>query len=372
MSDIPATMRRIRSQVTADGQVEVSLETVPTPQPKDGQVLVRVEAAPLNPSDIAVLLAGANVAEGVRDGDTLRVPLPAGAAAVLASRVGQPTVVGNEGSGTVVAAGAGAEQLEGKAVGFLAGGAYAEYRIVPAMMCIPLPEGTDIKDGASCFVNPLTALGMVETMRREGHTALAHTAAASNLGQMLVKICQEDGVGLVNVVRRQEQADLLKQIGAEHVVVSGADTYQDDLTAAMKATKATLGFDAIGGGKTASELLMAMETALIQNGEPATGYGTSVHKQVYIYGGLDVGPIILNRRFGFTWSVGGWLLTPFLGTLSMDDHARLRSRVAAGLTTTFASSYSDEVSLDGLLDPATAQAFTKQATGSKYLVRPQV
>ena len=371
MSDLPTTVRRVSSLVTEDGQVQVSLQTVPMPQPRDGQVLVRVEAAPLNPSDIAVLLSGAAMDQARRTDAGLVAPLPPGAQSMLTARVGQPTIVGNEGSGVVVATGAGAEHLAGQTVGFLGGGAYAEYRVIPAMMCLPLPEGTDPRDGASCFVNPLTALGMVETMRREGHTALVHTAAASNLGQMLVRICLEDGIGLVNVVRRPEQADLLRGLGAEHVVVSSADTYRQDLAAAVTATGATLGFDAIGGGKGASEILMAMETALIANGAPATGYGTSVHKQVYVYGGLDVGPIVLNRRFGFTWGVGGWLLTPFLTTLAMEDHARLRGRVVAGLTTTFASSYSDEVSLEGLLDPSTAQAYARQATGSKYLVRPQ-
>jgi NADPH:quinone reductase-like Zn-dependent oxidoreductase len=371
MDNLPGAMNRISSLVTEDGTVRVSLETVPMPAPRDGQVLVRVEASPLNPSDIAVLLSGAKVSEGRLDGDELVVPLPEAARGLLTARVGQPTVVGNEGSGVVVATGAGAEALAGKTVAFLGGGAYAEYRVVPDFMCMPLPDGTDPRDGASCFVNPLTALGMVETMKREGHTALVHTAAASNLGQMLVRICLEDGVGLVNVVRRPEQAELLKEIGAEHVVVSSAPTYLDDLAAAVTATGATIGFDAIGGGETASDLLMAMETALIASGAPATGYGTSVHKQVYVYGGLDVGPIVINRRFGFSWSVAGWLLTPFLGTLSMEDHARLRSRVVAGLRTTFASSYSDEVSLQGLLDPATAQAYARQATGSKYLVRPQ-
>ncbi len=371
MSDLPTTMRRLSSLVTDDGRVEVSLETVPMPQVRDGQVLVRVEAAPLNPSDIAVLLSGATVAQARQEDGVLVAPLPEGARSVLTARVGQPMIVGNEGSGVVVATGAGAEALAGQTVGFLAGGAYAEYRVVPAMMCLPLPEGTDPRDGASCFVNPLTALGMVETMRREGHTALIHTAAASNLGQMLTRICLEDGIGLVNVVRRPEQAELLREIGAEHVVVSTSPTYAAELATAVAATGATLAFDAIGGGETASDLLMAMESALIANGAPATGYGTSVHKQVYIYGGLDVGPIVLNRRFGFTWGVGGWLLTPFLGTLSVEEHGRLRNRVVAGLTTTFASSYSAEVSLEGLLDPATAQAYARQATGSKYLVRPQ-
>jgi NADPH:quinone reductase-like Zn-dependent oxidoreductase len=368
---LPAEQRIIRRVVTADGQVVVTLETAPVPEVRDGQVLVRVEAAPLNPSDIAVLLAGADVAQAQRDGDTLTAPLAAGGRGLLPSQVGQPTVVGNEGAGVVVAAGAGAEHLLGRTVGFLAGGAYAEYRLVPAMMCLPLPEGTDPRDGASCFVNPLTALGMVETMRREGHTALVHTAAASNLGQMLVRICLEDGIGLVNVVRRPEQADLLRELGAEHVVISSAPTYRDDLTDAVAKTGATLGFDAIGGGHTASDLLTAMEAAAIRNGAPVTGYGSSVHKQVYVYGGLDVGPIVIDRTFGFAWSVSGWLLTPFLGTLSMEDHTRLRQRVVEGLTTTFASSYSDEVSLDELLDPTTAQAYTRQATGRKYLVRPQ-
>ncbi|MCU1588643.1 MAG: oxidoreductase [Frankiales bacterium] len=371
MDTLPSAMSRISSLVTDDGTVRVSLETVPMPEPRDGQVLIRVEASPLNPSDIAVLLSGAKVADGRQVGEELVVPLPEAARGLLTARIGQPTVVGNEGSGVVVATGAGAEALAGKTVGFLGGGAYAEYRVVPDFMCLPLPDGTDARDGASCFVNPLTALGMVETMKREGHTALIHTAAASNLGQMLVRICLQDGIGLVNVVRRTEQAELLKGLGAEHVVVSSAPTYVDDLAAAVAATGATIGFDAIGGGDTASELLMAMETALIASGAPATGYGTSVHKQVYVYGGLDTGPIVINRRFGFSWSVAGWLLTPFLGTLSMDDHARLRGRVVAGLKTTFASSYSDEISLKELLDPQIAQAYARQATGSKYLVRPQ-
>jgi NADPH:quinone reductase-like Zn-dependent oxidoreductase len=368
---LPTEQRLIRRVVTADGQVVVTLETAPVPEPRDGQVLVRVDAAPLNPSDIAVLLAGADVAKAQRDGDRLVAPLAEGARGLLPSQVGQPTVVGNEGAGVVVAAGGGAESLLGRTVGFLAGGAYAEYRLVPAMMCLPLPDGTDPRDGASCFVNPLTALGMVETLRREGHTALVHTAAASNLGQMLARICLEDGIGLVNVVRRPEQADLLRAIGSEHAVVSSAPSYQDDLTDAVAATRATLGFDAIGGGRNASDILTAMEAAAIRNGAPVTGYGSDVHKQVYVYGGLDTGPIVIDRTFGFSWSVAGWLLTPFLGTLSMDDHARLRQRVVEGLTTTFASAYSDEVSLGQLLDPETAQAYARQATGRKLLVRPQ-
>ena len=175
-----------------------------------------------------------------------------------------------------------------------------------------LPAGTTPADGASWFVNPLTALGMTETMRRENHKALVHTAAASNLGQMLNKICIKDGIGLVNIVRSKEQADILHKIGAKHVVDSTADSFMDDLTNALVETGATIAFDAIGGGKLAGQILTCMEIAANKTAKEYSRYGSNVYKQVYIYGSLDNRPTELSRAFGLTWGVGGWLLTPFL------------------------------------------------------------
>jgi hypothetical protein len=281
--------------------------------------------------------------------------------------------VGNEGAGVVVAAGSSpeAEALLGRTIGFAGGATYAEYCLAAPRMCLPLAEGVDPVDGASSFVNPLTALGMVETMRREGHTGLAHTAAASNLGQMLNRICLADGVPLVNVVRRPEQARLLRDQGAVHVCDSSEPTFEADLVAALRETGATLAFDAVGGGQLASQLLNAMEAAIVAPDAPYSRYGSDVHKQVYVYGALDPRPIELRRRFGFAWGVGGWLLTPFLARTGAEDLARLRQRVTDELTTTFASSYTDQVSLSGALDLAALQRYARQATGEKFLVRPQ-
>jgi len=247
---------------------------------------------------------------------------------------------------------------------------YAQYRVVNASSCLVLPQGTSAKEGASSFVNPLTALGMVETMRREGHSGLVHTAAASNLGQMLVKLCLEEDVPLVAIVRKPEQAVLLRSIGAVHVCDSSLPSFMGDLIAAVTATSATMGFDATGGGKLVSQILTAMEAAATTSGREYSRYGSTVHKQMYIYGGLDPSPTILTRNFGFAWSLGGWLLTPFLGTIDPDTFSRFRSRVAAGLKTTFASSYTSEVSLAGMLDPLAFRRYAKQATGEKYLVVP--
>jgi hypothetical protein len=291
----------------------------------------------------------------------------------LAARVGQAMPVGNEGAGVVVAAGESpeAQALLGRTVGFLGGETYAEYCLASPRMCLPLPDGADPVDGASSFVNPLTALGMVETMRREGHTGLVHTAAASNLGQMLNRICLADGVPLVNVVRRPEQAALLREQGATHVVDSSEPTFEADLVAALRETGATLAFDAVGGGRLASQVLNAMEAAIVPPDAPYSRYGSDVHKQVYVYGMLDPSPIELRRRFGFAWGIGGWLLMPFLARTGAEDLARLRQRVADELTTTFASHYTDEVSLRGLLDVPTLQRCARQATGQKFLLRPQ-
>ena len=376
MTEVPARMRQLRSLVTPAGEVRVSLDTVETPTPGEREVLVRVQAAPINPSDLGLLLAMADVTQAVADGsgDAPQVTAPIAEPVMrsLTARVGQAMPVGNEGAGVVVAAGASpdAQALLGRTVAFLGGATYAEYCLAPARMCLPLPEDADVVDGASSFVNPLTALGMVETMRREGHVALVHTAAASNLGQMLNRICLADGVPLVNVVRRPEQAQLLRDQGASHVCDSSEPSFEDDLVAALKATKATLAFDAVGGGRLAGQILNAMEAAIVPPDAPYSRYGSDVHKQVYVYGALDHRPIELRRRFGFAWGIGGWLLTPFLARTPREDLARLRQRVADELTTTFASHYTDQISLPEALEVETMQRYARQATGEKFLLVP--
>jgi NADPH2:quinone reductase len=373
---LPTTMRRIESLVRSDGTLVLSIATVPVPEPAPHEVLVKVEAAPINPSDLGLLLAMADLDQATSSGDAddpvVTAPVPNAVLRGMAARLDQSMPVGNEGAGTVVAAGSSpeAQALLGRTVGIVGGPTYVEYRAVPVMSCMPLHDGTDPKDGASCFVNPLTALGMVETMRREGHQALVHTAAASNLGQMLVKLCLADGVPLVNIVRRDEQAELLRGLGAEHVCVSSAPTFLDDLTAALTTTGATIAFDAIGGGPLAGQILGCMEASLVARATEYSRYGSSTHKQVYVYGGLDRSPMTLTRNFGLAWGVGGWLLTPFLQQLGGEGVQRLRQRVVDELTTTFASHYTDEVSLAGALSLDAIRTYAKQATGQKFLIRP--
>jgi NADPH:quinone reductase-like Zn-dependent oxidoreductase len=373
---LPADSLELRSLVTEQGTLELSLTEVPLPSLGTGEVLVRVEAAPINPSDLGLLLAGANVAsavvEGTSDRPVITAPLADGALRALAARVGQSLPVGNEGAGTVVAAGPTpeAQALLGRIVAIAGGAMYSQYRAVRAPSCLVLPLGISAKEGASSFVNPLTALGMIETMRGEGHRGLVHTAAASNLGQMLVKLCLEEDVPLVAIVRKPQHAELLRSIGAVHVCDSSSPAFMTELIEALKATLATMAFDATGGGKLVSQILTAMEAAAHTSSGAYSRYGSTVHKQVYIYGGLDPSPTILTRNFGFAWGVGGWLLTPFLGTIDPDTFSRLRARVVAGLKTTFASSYTGEVSLVGMLDPLTLRQYSKQATGEKYLVTP--
>jgi NADPH:quinone reductase len=375
-TQIPATALQLRSLVTADQTVELFLETVEVPEPGPGEVLVRVEAAPINPSDLGVLLAGADVSAAVWSGSADRpvvtAPLPDAAMRAVKGRVGMAMPAGNEGAGTVVAAGssAAAEALLGKIVAVAGGAMYAQYRCVDVSLCLELPEGTQAIDGASSVVNPMTALGMVETMRLENHVALAHTAAASNLGQMLNRLCVQEQIPLVNVVRRREQEELLRSAGAAYVCNSTSPAFTDELTAALTATAATLAFDATGGGRLASQLLTCMEAAATTAAGSYSRYGSAVHKQVYIYGSLDRGPTELTRNYGMAWGVGGWLLTPFLQKIGPDGLERLRSRVAAGLTTTFASSYTNQVSLAGALQPDAIAAYARQATGSKYLIIP--
>lgn len=375
---LPKTALELRSLVTPDGTLELSLHDVEVPAPGPDDVVVRVEAAPINPSDLGLLIPAAAdmsaaTAAGTPERPVVTAPLRDGALAGLAARVGKSLPVGNEGAGTVVAAGssAAAQALLGKMVGIAGGAMYAQYRVVNAAACLVLPDGATAKQGASSFVNPLTALGMLETMRREGHSALVHTAAASNLGQMLVKACLADGVPLVNIVRKAEQEEILRNLGATYVCNSASPSFEADLVEALKATSATLAFDATGGGTLVSQILNGMEQAANATATEYSRYGSSVHKQVYIYGSLDTSPTILTRNFGLAWGVGGWLLTPFLAGAGPETIARLRARVAAELTTTFASAYTQEVSLAGMLQPDAFNSYLKKATGEKFLVTPQ-
>ncbi len=376
-ADVPDTALELRSQVSSNGTLELSLHDVPVPTPAANGVVVRVEASPINPSDLGLLTAGADMSTatvaGTPERPIVTASLPAGALKRLSARLEQSLPVGNEGAGTVVAAGssAAAQALLGKTVGIAGGAMYSQYRAVDAAMCLVLPEGATAKDGASSFVNPLTALGMLETMRREGHSALVHTAAASNLGQMLVKICRKDSVPLVNIVRKPDQEELLRSLGALHVCNSSSPSFATDLVEALKATSATLAFDATGGGTLASQILSGMEAAASTTTAEYSRYGSTVHKQVYIYGALDTSPTTLTRDYGMAWGIGGWLLTPFLQKAGAEAVARLRARVAAELTTTFASSYTREVSLAGMLRPDAFNAYVKRATGEKFLVTPQ-
>ncbi len=367
---------QLRSLVKSTGDLELSLTSVPTPVPAANEVVVRVEAAPLNPSDLGLLFAGADMTKasqrGTKDQPLVAARVPEAALKSMAARFDVSMPVGNEGAGIVVEAGSSeaAQGLLGKAVAALGGAMYSQYRCVPVEQCLPLPKGATPAEGASSFVNPLTALGMVETMRGEGHKALVHTAAASNLGQMLNRICLKDGISLVNIVRNQAQVDLLRAMGAAHVCNSNSPTFVQDLIEALSATGATIAFDAIGGGKLAGQILMCMEAALLKKATQYSRYGSTTHKQVYIYGGLGQGPIELNRNFGMAWGIGGWLITPFLQKIGPAAAQRLKQRVATELKTTFASAYAGEVSLVEALDLKSIAVYGQVATGHKYLINP--
>lgn len=377
MTDLPQTNLTMLTLVKPEGQLEVSLERRPMPEPKPHEVVVKLLAAPINPSDLGLLFGGADMSTArasERDGlPVLTADVPPAGMRAMAGRVGEAMAIGNEGCGTVVAAGASAEAqaLLGKTVAVLGGEMYAEYRCLPVQMAMPLPDGTDPKDGASCFVNPLTSLAFTETMRMEGHSAIVHTAAASNLGQMLVKICAKDGIPLVNIVRSDAQVALLRGIGAQYVVNSSADDFMDRLIDAIAETGATIGFDATGGGKLAGQILTAMEAAAVRRMTTYSRYGSDTFKQVYIYGALDLSPTTFSARsFGLTWALGGFLLTPFMAKAGAEVVGRMRQRVVDELTTTFKSHYSHEISLTEALDVETAQAYNAKRTGEKYLIRP--
>jgi NADPH:quinone reductase len=377
-STAPFNGLQLQSKVQDSGELVLSLANVATPAPKDDEVIVLVQATPINPSDIGLLFGPADMSTAVYSGTAthpvVTARIPAAAMKGMAGRMNEAMPVGNEGAGAVVAAGASkeAQALMGKTVALLGGAMYAQFRCVKAAQCLPLAEGTTAAEGASCFVNPLTALGMVETMKLEGHTALVHTAAASNLGQMLNRICQADGIKLVNIVRHAEAAAVLRGIGAQYVCDSSLPSFLSDLTEALVATGATLAFDATGGGALAGQILTCMEAAINRSAKEYSRYGSNTMKQVYIYGGLDMRPTEIVRNFGMTWGMGGWLLFPFLARAGAATAAAMKARVARELKTTFASHYSQEISLTQALSEQAIAVYGQRTTGEKYLINPSL
>lgn len=368
---LPETGLQIFSTVTEAGRIELSIRPVPVLQPADDEVIIRVEATPINPSDLGLLLSVADITQLTTEGGITSAPIPPHLQRLVAARRGTALPIGNEGAGTVVAAGtsAPAQALLGKIVSLAGGQMYAQYRRAKAQDCLELPAGVSAEAGASSFVNPMTALGMIGTMRKQGFTGLVHTAAASNLGQMLVKLTQAEAIPLVNIVRSDAQAALLRGIGATHVIDSTAEDFPAALAQAIEQTGAYLAFDAIGGGRLAQHILQAMETAA-GRGKPYNVYGTTQNKQVYIYGSLNTGPTEIARSFGFSWNVGGWLLTPYLQEAGGAEIARMRQFIRDHLHDIFASHYTAHITLHDVLDPAIIAKFAQRATGAKYLINP--
>jgi NADPH2:quinone reductase len=372
------TSKEIRSTVTSDGTVELSIVNVAMPVPSETEVVIKVEAAPINPSDLALLISFAADLDSIEfsgedEAAKTTIKIRPGLMAALKGRVDQPMSAGNEGAGIIVGAGEKATALIGKTVGVAGGSMYSQYRCAPASSCLVMDEGITSTEAASSFVNPLTALAFVETMKMENHAALVNTAAASNLGQMLVKICKDDGIPLVNIVRKPEQVRILQDLGAEYICDTSQSDFMKDLVEALISTGATLGFDATGGGndgKLPGQILAAMEIAANKTAKEYSRYGSDIYKQVYIYGGLDPTPTVLNRSFGLQWGLGGWLLTPMIGRIGMERFAEMRQRVVREIKTTFASHYTQEISLEEMLQPDNIKAYAKQGTGAKYLVNP--
>ena len=370
--------KEIRSTVTSEGNIELSIIKAEIPIPSADEVLIKVEAAPINPSDLGLLLSfAADLSSistlGLEDETVTSMKIHPALMGSMKPRLNQSMQAGNEGAGIIIDAGENAKELIGKTVGLAGGAMYSQYRCVPAASCLVMDEGTSSAEAASSFVNPLTALSFVETMKIENHTALVHTAAASNLGQMLVKICKDDGIPLVNIVRKSEQVDLLKNLGAEYICNTSDESFMDDLVNALVTTGATLGFDATGGGNNGElpgQILSAMEIAANKTAKEYSRYGSDTYKQVYIYGGLDQSPTVLKRAYGMSWGLGGWLLTPMIGRIGMEKFGQMRMRVAKEIKTTFASSYAEEISFEEMLQPETIKSYAKQATGKKYLVNP--
>ena len=370
--------KEIRSTVTSEGNIELSITKAELPIPSADEVLIKVEAAPINPSDLGLLLSFAAdlssiTTSGSEDETVTSMKIHPALMGSMEPRLDQSMQAGNEGAGVIVDAGENVKELIGKTVGLAGGAMYSQYRCVPAASCLVMDEGTSPAEAASSFVNPLTALSFIETMKMENHTALVHTAAASNLGQMLVKICIADEIPLVNIVRKSEHVELLKNLGAEYVCNTSDESFMNDLVAALVATGATLGFDATGGGNNGElpgQILSAMEIAANKTAKEYSRYGSDTYKQVYIYGGLDQSPTVLKRAYGMSWGLGGWLLTPMIGRIGMEKFGQMRMRIAKEIKTTFASSYAEEISFEEMLQPETIKSYAKQATGKKYLVNP--
>ena len=371
-----SSARQLFSTVTDDHRLVLSIEPLDVPEPSDDQVVVQMQAVPINPSDLGVLLAPANLETARRetiDGNpALVADVPEAMRRAFRGRVNQKLPAGNEGAGIVVAAGAApaAQALLGRTVTLVGGRMYRTHRVMPAAHAVPLPEGADPVEGASLFVNPMTVQAFLETMKLEGHSAMVHTAAASNLGQMLARLCLKQDVPLVAIVRSEAQEGLLKDIGLQHVVNSSTEDFMPRLVAAIATTGATLGFDAVGGGRLASQMLTAMDQAQAKRGAEYSIYGSTAHKQVYLYGRLDPSPTSLSAGLGMYWGVGGWLLTPRLAQLGRERTMAMRRYAVEERNGVFASHYTQTISLEELLEPEVARAVNRKATGEKFLVDP--
>jgi NADPH:quinone reductase len=367
---------QLRSLIRSTGELELSLAEIPIPRPRPGEVLVRIEASPLNPSDHGLLFGAADmsaaVASGTRSRPIVTAPVPPSAMKSMGARFDQSLPVGNEGAGVVVETDSSdaARALEGKNVAMLGGAMYSQFRSIAADQCLLLPDEVTVAEGASAFVNPMTALGMIGTMRREGHQAIVHTAAASNLGQMLHRLCVAENIELVNIVRTDDQETLLRRMGAGYVCSTRSPHFIEELTDAIAATHATIAFDAIGGGPLAGQILKAMEVAASKNLKTYSRYGSTVHKQVYLYGGLDPRPTELARDYGMAWGIGGWLVMNFMQKVGPAAVEKLKERISSELRTTFLSKYSKEISLAEVLQLEVIAAYRKRETGQKYLVNP--
>lgn len=368
---MPTSGKQLFTTLAADGTLTVEIEEVSVPDPTGNQVLVKMEAAPINPSDLAILTGAADLENAVYSNGKFAATMPEPFNKASKARHGQKLPAGNEGAGTVVAAGDGAmaQGLVGQRVACVPGNAYSQYVLADAMMCMPLGDHS-AEAGASAFVNPMTALGFTECAKRDGQSAIVHTAAASNLGQMLIKICAEDGLDLVNIVRKSENVDMLKGKGAKYVVNSSDDDFMAQLRSAIDETGAFYGFDPIGGGQSVDTVFKAMEQVAVSKMSDYSRYGSDQKKQMFIYGRLDLGATILTPSYGFGWTLSGWLLTPFLQNAGMETVMRMRKRVLDNLTTTFASHYKTRVTLEEMLTKDAVIDYRAMKTGEKYLVTP--